>query len=157
MPLLMDSDCLIKLTKAGLKEPICRYEKITIPMTVKREVVDVGRNKGYPDAEMIEMNIQNGLITLAKEGAARPLKGDQSLIETYKEGRYSGIATDDAKLTRILRAAHIPFILPALLIIAIFKKGETDRDTGLQWLDKLSPFISEDEYSLSRLLLEEKL
>ena len=156
MRLLMDSDCLIKLTKAGLKEPICRYEKITIPIIVKREVVDAGRNKGYADAEMIEMNIQNGLIALAEEGSARHLKGDQSLIETYKEGRYSGIATDDAKLTCILRAAHIPFILPALLIIAIYKKGDIDRETGLEWLNKLSPFISEDEYSLSRLLLEEK-
>ena len=156
MTVLMDADCLIKLTKAGLKEPICRYEKITIPMTVKHEVVDAGRDKGYPDAEMIEMNIQNGLITLAKEGRARPLTGDQSLIETYKDGRYSTIATDDAKLTRLLRAARIPFILPALLIIAIYKKGKIDRNTGLEWLNKLSPFISEDEYSLSRILLEEK-
>ena len=27
MKILMDADCLIKLTKAGLKEFICRHEK----------------------------------------------------------------------------------------------------------------------------------
>ncbi len=44
--------------------------------------------------------------------------------------------------------------LPGMLIYAILKKGEIDRDTGLEWLNKLSPFISEDEYGLSKLLLE---
>jgi len=154
MTILMDSDCLIKVTKAGLKEPLCRYERITIPMNVKREVVDEGKRRGHADAEMIEVNIENGLITLAKGRVASHLKGDQSLIETFKEGRYSAIATDDARLTRLLRSAHIPFILPGMLIYAIFKKGEIDRDTGLDWLDKLSPYISEDEYGLSKLLVE---
>jgi rRNA-processing protein FCF1 len=154
MTILMDSDCLIKLTKAGLKEPICRYEKIAIPMNVKREVVDEGKGGGHADAEMVELNIENGLIACAKEKIDRHLKGDQSLIETFREGRYSAVATDDAKLVRILRSVHIPFILPGMLIHAILKKGEIDQDTGLEWLDKLSPYISEDEYSLSKLLLE---
>ena len=54
----MDADCLIKLTKAGLKEFICKQEKIVIPGTVKREVVDAGKSKGHPDAELIEENIR---------------------------------------------------------------------------------------------------
>jgi hypothetical protein len=41
----MDADCLIKLTKAGLREPICRYEQIVIPAIVKREVVDAAKSK----------------------------------------------------------------------------------------------------------------
>ncbi len=156
MPILMDADCLIKLTKAGLKEPICRYEQMVIPAIVKREVVDVGKIRGYGDAELIEENIRNGLITLAREGGRGHPKGDQALIETFKEGQYTAIATDDAKLARILRAAHIPYTLPAILILTIFKKGGIDRETGLEWLDRLSPFISDDEYSFSKLLLEEK-
>jgi hypothetical protein len=154
MTILMDSDCLIKITKAGLKEPICRYERIIIPMNVKREVVDEGKRRGHADAEMIELNIENGLIGLAKGDEGRRLKGDQSLFEAFQGGRYSAVATDDAKLVRFLRSSHIPFIVPGILIYAIFKKGEIDRTTGLEWLDKLSPFISEDEFGLSKLLLE---
>ena len=40
--------------------------------------------------------------------------------------------------------------------MTIFKKGEIDRGTALEWLDGLSPFINDDEYSFSKLLLEEK-
>jgi rRNA-processing protein FCF1 len=114
MKILMDADCLIKLTKAGLKEFICRHEKIAIPGIVKREVVDAGKAKGYPDADLVEKNIQDGLIALAKEATLNHVGGDQALIVTFKQGRYVAVATDDAKLTRVLRAAGIPFILPAL-------------------------------------------
>ncbi|MGC8979645.1 MAG: hypothetical protein ACP5K4_10050 [Caldisericum sp.] len=148
---------MIKLTKAGLKELICQHDKITIPRIVKQEVVDTGKRKGYPDADLIEKNITNGLIALAKEPASNHLKGDQALIATFKQGRYSAVATDDAKLIRILRAAGIPFILPALLIYALYRKGLIDQETGLNWLKRLLPFISEDEYSMTKLLLEGKL
>jgi rRNA-processing protein FCF1 len=155
MQILMDSDCLIKLTKAGLKESICKQERIIIPETVKREVVDAGRRKGHPDAELIEENIRHGLITLAKEVAPGHVKGDQALVTMFKRGRYTAVATDDAKLARILRATGIPFVFPALLILSICRRGAIDKGKGLNWLERLSPFISEEEYSVTKLLLEE--
>ena len=48
----------------------------------------------------------------------------------------------------------IPFDLPASLIYAIYKKDAIDQATALNWLDKLSAFISEEEYSTIELLLE---
>jgi rRNA-processing protein FCF1 len=155
MEILMDADCLIKLTKAGLKEFICKEERIVIPGTVKREVVDAGKNKGHPDADLIEENIRHGRIALAKEVTSDHVKGDQALVAMFKRGRYKAVATDDAKLTRILQAAGLPFVLPALLIFSICKKGLIDRTKALKWLEKLSPFISEEEYSVTKLLLEE--
>ena len=154
MKILMDADCLIKLTKAGLKEFISQHEKIAVPETVKREVVDAGKSKGYTDADLVEKNIHNGLIALAKEAVMNHGKGDQALITTFKQGRYAAIATDDAKLIRFLRGAGIPFILPALLIYAIYRKGLIDQATGLNWLHRLLPFISEEEYSMTKLLME---
>jgi rRNA-processing protein FCF1 len=156
MQILMDADCLIKLTKAGLKEFICNQEKITIPGTVKREVVDTGRSKGHPDAELIEKNIDLGLITVAKERALNHVKGDQALVAMFKRARFAAVATDDAKLIRILRASGIPFVLPALLIYSIHRRGLIDQAKALNWLDRLSPFISEEEYSVTKLLLEER-
>jgi rRNA-processing protein FCF1 len=155
MEILMDADCLIKLTKAGLKEFICLHEKIVIPGSVKREVVDAGKSKGHADAELIEKNIHHGLITLAKEVALNHVKGDQALVAMFKRGRYIAVASDDAKLIRILRATGIPFVLPALLIFSICRRGAIDKATGLDWLERLSPFISEEEYSVTKLLLEE--
>ncbi len=156
MRILMDADCLIKLTKSGLKEPICRLEKVTIPRVVKREVVDAGKMKGHPDADVVDHNIQNGLLTVAKESPLHHSTGDQALIAAFKQGRYAGIATDDAKLIRILRSAGIPFMVPALLIHALHEEGEIDQETALHWLNKLSAFISDEEYSVIKLLLEER-
>jgi len=152
----MDADCLIKLTKSGLKEPICRTEKVTIPTAVKREVVDAGRTKDYSDAGIVDQNIQNGLITVAKESSPIHSAGDQDLIAAFKQGRYAVIATDDAKLIRTLRAAGIPFMVPALLIHVQREKGEIDQKTALDWLNKLSAFISDEEYTVTKLLLEER-
>jgi rRNA-processing protein FCF1 len=156
MEILMDADCLIKLTKAGLKEFICNHEKIIIPGIVKREVVDTGKSKGHPDAELIEKNIDHALIIVAKEGALNHMKGDQALVAMFKRGRYTAVATDDAKLIRILRATGIPFVLPALLIYSIYGRGLIDQTKALNWLERLSPFISEEEYSVTKLLLEER-
>ncbi|OPY06279.1 MAG: hypothetical protein A4E57_01976 [Syntrophorhabdaceae bacterium PtaU1.Bin034] len=152
----MDADCLIKLTKSGLKEPICKCMEVTIPRTVQREVVEAGRIKGQPDADLVDQNIQNGLIAVAEESSPHHSTGDQALVDVFKEGRYTVIATDDTKLIRSLRAAGIPFTVPALLIHAQYEKGDIDRKTALQRLEALSVFISDEEYSVTKLLLEER-
>ena len=156
MKILMDADCLIKLTKAGLKESVCQQERVFIPRIVKREVVNAGRRKGLPDADAVERNINSGLISLAEEALPGYPKGDQALIVSFRRGNYGAIATDDGRLIRILRAVDIPFILPGLLIYLLYKKDVIDRVNGLNWLEKLSAFISEEEYSVTKLLLEGK-
>jgi len=153
MKILMDADCLIKLAKAGLKESVCQEEQIVIPRIVKKEVVDAGKRKGLPDADAVEKNIKNGMIALEEEALPSTLKGDQALVASFKRGTYGSIATDDGRLIRMLRATGIPSILPGLLIHSLYKKGVIDRLTGLNWLERLSPFISDDEYSMTKLLL----
>ncbi len=153
----MDSDCLIKLAKSGLKEPICKKDEVTIPFVVRQEVVDAGKNKGTPDAEWVEKNIQRGTlrVTVArKSGSILPTKGDQALIETFHLGGYDVIATDDGKLIRSLKSIGIQWTLPGLLIYSLYQRKKIDKMTGLDWLEKLSSFISDDECSMVRLLLE---
>ena len=152
----MDSDCLIKLTKAGLKEEICKQFGVTIPFTVKREVVDIGKSKDLPDAELVEKNIENDFIRLTGKVSPVHLKGDQALVEIFKREQYDLIATDDAKLTRLLKSMAIPYILPGLLICSLYQRSIINKTTALNWLGKLSDFISEDEYSMTKILLEEK-
>jgi hypothetical protein len=84
------------------------------------------------------------------------LKGDAALIATFNKGRYGAIATDDAKLIRMLGSAGIPYILPALLVYSVYKRGLIDQRTGMNWLSRLSAFISEDEYTMTKLLMEER-
>lgn len=152
----MDADCLIKLTKAGLKEGICQHFQVMIPSVVEREVVEAGKAKGCPDANSIEKNIQKELLKVTKAKPSGRIGGDQALIEISQKGRYDIVATDDGKLIRFLRSAGIPFIFPGLLIYLLFRKGEIGLDVALNWLERLSPLVSSEEYSMVRLLLEER-
>ena len=156
MKIFMDADCLIKLTKAGLKEQICQQYKITIPSVVKKEVVDAGKIKGAPDAELVEQNIQKAIIRVIGKETLSLIKGDLALVEIFKRGQYDALATDDAKLIRLLRSIGIPYILPGLFIHSLYQKKIVDKKTALNCLEKLSLFISEDEYSVIKFLLEEK-
>jgi rRNA-processing protein FCF1 len=156
MKILMDADCLIKLTKAGLKEKICQQYEIAIPATIKKEVVDAGRRKGLLDAELVEKNIKKDIIKIVGKESPTRIKGDLALIEIYKRGRYDAIATDDVKLIRGLRSVGISYILPGLFIYFLYRRNITDKVTALNWLGGLSNFISEDEHSMIKFLLEEK-
>ena len=153
MKLLMDADCLIKLTKAGLKDFIGSNSDIFIPQIVQREIVDAGKEKKCSDAFIVEKNIEGGMIMIV-ENSSSCLKGDGALITLFRKEKYDAVATDDAKLTRLLRISAIPFILPGLIIYYLLQDGIIERKTALWALQQLAEFISEDEYSTVRLLME---
>jgi len=155
MKLLMDADCLIKLTKAGLKELVTTKDSISIPEQVKREVVDAGKKKQCADAIAVEKNIGSKMISVI-DVPVQVEKGDQALIAIYREEDYDAIATDDTKLSRRLKALNIPFILPALILYRLLKKSKIDYKTALWALQQISEFISEDEFSTVRLLMEKE-
>ena len=157
MLLLMDSDCLIKLTKAGLKELVTKHETIVIPEVVRQEVVDRGKERGSSDADIVGKNIATQKIQVAQL-KLKPLhrSGDKALIKTFQNGKYNAVATDDRKLIRLLQALNIPFIMPGLILYALRQRSLINRQTAFEGLNRLAEFISEDEYSTVKLLLEEK-
>lgn len=154
MKILMDSDCLIKLTKAGLKGLVGSKDIIFILEAVKREVVDAGKEKGCADAHIVEKNIEAHLVKV-NEVSYGYESGDEALFAHFNIKDYDVVATDDAKLTRLLRLRGIPFMLPGLIIYHLFQDGTIDRKTALRALDQLAIFISNDEYSTVRILMEE--
>ena len=155
MKLLMDADCLIKLTKAGLKDLVGSKYRIFIPDVVQKEVVDTGKKKGCADAFVVEKNIKADVISIAAS-SANYTKGDEALIPVFSKGEYDAVATDDAKLIRLLSVNTVPFILPALIIYQLLQEKMIDRKTALWALKQLAAFISEDEYSTVRLLMEKE-
>jgi rRNA-processing protein FCF1 len=153
MKLLMDADCLIKLTKAGLKEFVCRRDTIVIPDIVKYEVVDAGKAKNCDDAFVVEKNISKNFISIVNH-VSDYAKGDSALIDLFPKGNYDAVATDDAKLIRRLRTFEIPFILPGLIIYRFLKDDHITKIKAIQALNQLAEFISKDEFSTVRLLME---
>ena len=155
MKLLMDADCLIKFTKAGLKELVATKNGVFIPEPVKREVVDAGKKKECSDAFAVEKNIESKLITVI-DAPVRVERGDQALIAIYRKKVYDAVATDDLRLSHQLKALNIPYILPGLILYRLLKDGKIDYKTTLRALQQLAAFISEDEFATVRLLMEKE-
>jgi rRNA-processing protein FCF1 len=153
MKLLMDADCLIKLTKAGLKELVAENAVISIPETVRYEVVEAGKIKGCADSLAVEQNIKARIINVI-EMRKHYAKGDHAVTVLFERDRFDAVATDDTRLTRQLRALGIPFILPGLIIHELKKEERMSLTTAHWALDQLATFISEDELSMTKLLLE---
>jgi len=149
----MDADCLIKITKSGLKDLVCKYFQIFVPEVVKMEVVDAGKKNQCPDAIIVEKNIQNGKLTIALSQQDHP-NGDLALFSLFTDKNYDAVATDDAKLIRRLKAAGIPFVLPAIIFYILVQNKKIMSSDAIRFLEKLSEFISEDESSSVRMLLE---
>jgi rRNA-processing protein FCF1 len=151
MKVLMDADCLIKLTKSTLKELVCGNFSVIIPRMVKKEVVD---NAGeQPDATIISGNIERGLLSVDKMQSSAQ-KGESAVFEIFKQGKFDAVCSDDKRFIKRLRLFDISYITPAVFIVILLKKGKLTIKEAHGKLDSLSPFVSEDEYNAVKLVLE---
>ena len=162
----MDSDCLIKLTKARAKGDIAMCISVTIPEIVKREVVDEGKASGYPDPLEIEKNIKTGKISMKPvhetpeiRDTAETLRlkgGEADVYSLFQKGEFTAIASDDQKFIRKMEEIEIPCITPTALIIYALKKGAISKERALELLEHIKSMVSNEEYILSKLETEKK-
>jgi len=150
MKLVMDSDCLIKLTRAHMKEPVCRAFAVVIPAQVKREVVDQG--EGHPDAAIVGENLSKALLSVASF-RVREQKGEIAALRVFRRGNFDAICSDDTRFVRKLHSLGVPYLTPAVVVLLLVKQGHITWTDGSAALDALEPFISEDECAVARLRL----
>ncbi len=155
MKIVMDADCLIKLTKAGLKECICNAFDVTIPHLVKEEVVDRGRIKGLPDAHLIDKNIKHKLLKVGGVRNSDINVGEKEAVALFENGGFDAIGSDDKRFIKQLRLFNIPYITPAVFIAILLKRGDLTKDEAMRRLSDLSEYISENEYYSVKLFIEQ--
>ena len=113
MKIVMDSDCLVKLSKAGAKEAIVSAMEVSIPPLVEKETVDEAKANGYSDAFIIEENINKKLLHVVKLHGKKPVvvtvvKGEDEVVSLFSQGNYDAIASDDKRFLKKLDSANIP-------------------------------------------------
>jgi hypothetical protein len=161
MKVVMDSDCLVKLTKAGIKESIVSAMEVHIPPLVKKETVDEAKGRGFQDAFEIERIIAGKRLHLAnphkkKTPAVSAAKGEEEVVSLFEEGNYDAIASDDRRFLKALNAARIPYLTPSACLVYVYKNGGIGKKAAWEMLESLKPYISSDEYAVAKLYLEEK-
>ena len=157
----MDSDCLVKLTKAGAKEAIILGIEVSIPTLVKRETVDEAKEKGHQDSLMIEENLRKKTLHLVeakrkKRSLLTGAKGEEEVVAVYLSGTYDAVASDDRRFLKRLESANIPFLTPTACLVYLYKEGKIEQSKVLQMLESLKPFVSSQEYVVARIYLEKK-
>jgi len=151
MKVLMDTDCLIKLTKSKLKELVCSNFSVIIPQVVKEEVIDNAEE--HPDAMIIKGNIETGLLSINKKQSSAQ-KGEDAVFTIFQQGKFDAVCSDDKRFIKRLRLFDIPYITPSVFIAILLKKGKLTIKEAHKKLDSLSPFVSEDEYNAIKLVLD---
>jgi len=150
--ILMDSDCIIKITKTGLKELILSFFDVSIVEEVKIEVIDKGLGRGYMDAKVVKENIEKNKVKIIK--GLGESKGDDAIIKVFDRKIFNFVGTDDKSLIKKLEVLGIPYVVPGLLIYLVYKQGKIEKEKALSFLEKLSLYISDDEYFIVKFLIE---
>ena len=144
----MDSDCLIKITRAGYKEAALRAFAVVIPEPVAIEVVAQG--SGRAASELIAANIEARRLEVQAVAAE---SGDSALATSFRGGGFDCVGTDDRRLIGRLTTLGIPCVVPGLLLYELARMGELSRQEAGRLLQRLQPSISSDEYQIVRPLL----
>jgi hypothetical protein len=150
MKFLMNANCLIKVTKSKLKEVVCTNFTIVISRVVKEETVDNAR--GFPDAAVIEKNLEKKLIAL--DGLpASSRQGEESVFTVFQKGKYDAVCSDDKRFIKRLRLFEMPYVTPSVLVVILLREGKLTVKGAKEKLDSLSPFVSDEEYNAVRMVL----
>jgi rRNA-processing protein FCF1 len=150
MRVVMDSDCLIKLTKAGLKEAVCAAWVVTVPERVRRETVDAAPAR--PDALRIGENVAAGRLAVAA-GVPTACRGEDAVLHLHRAGDFDAVATDDARFIRQLRGLGVPYVVPAVIVVGLHRAGLLSDADARDALQALRPHISPEEHAAAFLIL----
>ena len=158
--LLLDSDALIKISKAEFLDAAAENFDLSITEEVFEETVVQGKKGFYPDADKIERLIQDGEIKILKGSYRKKRespkqsfgKGELSIFQAYSKG--SLIVTDDFSFTSYLNKVHIKSVSSAHLLYVLVKKNKLKKDKVFDCLEKLKPFIRKEIYKLIKTDIE---
>ena len=152
----MDSDVLIKLTKASIKDFVASGFEVYIPTDVRRETVDEGKVRGYADAHIIEENIASGKLKLAgakRDGPVEKLIGSLNLLggeadslRLFRQGNYGAIVSDDRRFVGLIEGLGITYMTPTALLLYLWRIGSASKAQTRMCVEKIKPYISAEEY-----------
>lgn len=159
MKVIMDSDSLIKLTRAKAKEVVLKNIEVYIPPKVFEETVTMPKLEGYPDAFLIEDNLKKGLLTIGNfeenQSVEEMIKrlgmghGEADVFRLYKSGSFDVISSDDRRFLKIIDALDVSYITPSALILYLFNKKLLSKVDAKTYFNNLKEMISDEEYYLA--------
>jgi hypothetical protein len=156
---VLDSDGLIKLAKAGALERVVEAWTCLVPRAVYAEIVERGLEAAYPDAEAIRLVLPSTTVRRAarhpraaallqgKRGLGR---GEQEALHLFFAARGDAIVTDDAAFVAMLAGAGLRYLVPALVLVRLVQGQYLEPAEALDCLERMRPFIRAEVYRAAR-------
>lgn len=144
MTFIFDSGPLLYLGKAKLLGKLVKLgEKLIIPKSVYREVVEIGLEKGFEDAAYVKDLIDSGVFLVKSPKNKLKVKGiseaDKETLELAKE--LGGIAiTDDQKLRSVCSIEKVDSAGSIFLIFVLVKNKALKKDDAKKAIDRMIDF-----------------
>ena len=162
--IVLDTDVLIKLAKTSAKETVASNFRVFVPPEVRRESVDEGKAKGFPDAARIQQNIRAGLVRVQRPRRIEPTEalirglrvasGEADVLRLFRSGGMDAVVSDDRRFLQTLEALGIPFATSSSLLVGMVRLKRIGVREGLALLEKLTGFVGDSEYLEARRVLE---
>lgn len=144
---IKDSMILIHLAKMSILGESCRYfGDVLIPKNVYHETVTSGREKGHPDAVVIEQAIDENLIKI-KEGQDKKKVdnlrlfglhyGEAEAVALYYQENARFLATDDDTCRKNRIILDINIIGSPAIVIMLYRKGIISKDKVIDCVSSL--------------------
>ena len=167
LKVVLDSDGLIKLAKAGVLKRVVEAWDCYIPRAVYEETVERGKEEAYPDAEEIERIIRGrGHVrkpskehpqakeVLALAGARSLGRGEREAIYLFFMEEADMIISDDRAFLAVLERAALPYLPPALALVELARWKGIGIEEALGALKKLKGLIKTEVYQRAEEDLE---
>lgn len=155
LKVVLDSDGLIKLAKAGVLDRVVSAWECFVPRAVYAETVERGARSGYPDAFIIRQallpshvrphvrNPQAAALLQRKRGLGR---GERDALHLFCAAGADAIITDDLSFTTFLEHANLDCLPPALVLVQLANEGQLSSKRALEALERMRPFIRSAVY-----------
>lgn len=147
MLVVKDAMVLIHLAKLSLLESACRhFGAVLIPSGVYEETVDAGRERGYPDAEIIDDAVDAGVIEVAHVDGSSLIDranrfniqgGEAEAVALYWEREADLLASDDDNVRRKRELLNLDLIGTPSILLDLYDAARIDAEKLGRAIDEL--------------------
>ena len=148
--IISDASSLILLNKVKLVEKLAKLMSIKIPLEVKKEAVDIGKENNYQDAFEIERLINKNIVKVEEVKNNKKVdelmkgynmeKGESEAVQLFRELNADLLATDDRNAINTCSLLNIPTSGSLAFVVNFYRKNLISKEEGEEMINQLSVF-----------------